>query len=58
MENSLQFCSAAHAADIFTTVSDITAFEATNILHRKPDMLLPNGLQVGDRLLDESYFNF
>jgi hypothetical protein len=21
-------------------------------------MLLPNGLQVGDRLLDESYFNF
>ncbi len=35
---------AAHSADVFTTVSHITAFEAEHLLKRKPDGVLPNGL--------------
>ena len=37
---------AAHCADVFTTVSHITAYEAENLLKRKPDGVLPNGLDV------------
>ena len=37
---------AAQQADIFTTVSEITAEEAEHFLGRKPDVLLPNGLNV------------
>ncbi len=37
---------AAHAADVFTTVSDITAQEGEHFLGRRPDVLLPNGLNV------------
>ena len=37
---------AAHSADVFTTVSHITAYEAENLLKRKPDGVLPNGLNV------------
>ena len=37
---------AAHAADTFTTVSEITAEEARHFLGRAPDALLPNGLNV------------
>lgn len=37
---------AAHSADVFTTVSHITAFEAEHLLKRKPDGVLPNGLNV------------
>ncbi|KAI9891890.1 MAG: glycogen synthase isoform 1 [Vezdaea aestivalis] len=37
---------AAHGADVFTTVSHITAFEAEHLLKRKPDGVLPNGLNV------------
>ena len=37
---------AAHAADVFTTVSDITAQEAEHFLGRRPDVVLPNGLNV------------
>jgi glycogen synthase len=37
---------AAHGADVFTTVSDITAFECEHLLGRKPDLLLPNGLNI------------
>ncbi|GMM29861.1 glycogen (starch) synthase [Martiniozyma asiatica (nom. inval.)] len=38
--------SAAHAADVFTTVSHITAYESEHLLKRKPDGVLPNGLNV------------
>lgn len=38
--------SAAHCADVFTTVSHITAYEAEHLLKRKPDGVLPNGLNV------------
>lgn len=36
----------AHCADVFTTVSHITAYEAEYLLCRKPDGVLPNGLNV------------
>lgn len=35
---------AAHCADVLTTVSHITAYEAEHLLKRKPDGVLPNGL--------------
>ncbi|CAG0899279.1 unnamed protein product [Cyprideis torosa] len=37
---------AAHLAHVFTTVSDITAWEAQNLLKRKPCIVTPNGLNV------------
>ncbi|MEM4398080.1 MAG: glycogen/starch synthase [Candidatus Woesearchaeota archaeon] len=36
----------ANNADVFTTVSEITGIEATYFLGKKPDVLLPNGLDV------------
>lgn len=38
--------SAAHGAQVFTTVSDVTAQECTHLLGRTPDLLLPNGLNI------------
>ncbi|CAC5409044.1 GYS [Mytilus coruscus] len=38
--------SAVHCAHVFTTVSDITGVEAEHLLKRKPDAILPNGLNV------------
>ena len=37
---------ATQHADVFTTVSEITAEEAECFLDREPDLLLPNGLNV------------
>ncbi|CUS21065.1 LAQU0S02e05072g1_1 [Lachancea quebecensis] len=37
---------AAHTADVFTTVSQITAYESEYLLKRKPDGILPNGINV------------
>ncbi|AAS50373.2 AAR008Wp [Eremothecium gossypii ATCC 10895] len=37
---------AAHTADVFTTVSQITAYESEHLLKRKADGILPNGLNV------------
>ncbi|SCU98739.1 LADA_0H15060g1_1 [Lachancea dasiensis] len=37
---------AAHTADVFTTVSQITAYESEFLLKRKPDGILPNGINV------------
>ena len=36
---------AAHAADCFTTVSDITAKECTQLLGKTPDIVTPNGFE-------------
>ncbi|XBW37885.1 hypothetical protein QEN19_003461 [Hanseniaspora menglaensis] len=36
----------AHSADVFTTVSQITALEAEHLLARKPDGILPNGINI------------
>ncbi len=38
--------SAAQSADVFTTVSEITAIEAEHFLGRAPDVTLPNGIDV------------
>ena len=38
---------AAHAADCFTTVSDVTAREAGQLLERTPDVVTPNGFEPG-----------
>lgn len=37
---------AARGADVFTTVSEITGFEAEHVLKRKPDIITPNGLNI------------
>ncbi|KAJ2855999.1 glycogen synthase isoform 1 [Coemansia erecta] len=37
---------ASHCVDVFTTVSNITAYEAEHLLKRKPDGVVPNGLNV------------
>lgn len=37
---------AAHSAHIFTTVSEVTARESEYLLGRKPDFVLPNGLNT------------
>lgn len=39
--------SSASFCDVFTTVSEITGMEAEHFLKRKPDVLLPNGLDIG-----------
>lgn len=39
---------ASHMSHVFTTVSAITALEATHLLNRKPDLILPNGLNIKD----------
>jgi len=36
---------AAHNADCFTTVSDVTADECEQLLERRPDVVTPNGFQ-------------
>lgn len=36
----------AHAADVFTTVSEITGMEAEYLLGKKPDVLLLNGFSI------------
>jgi len=47
----------AHAAHIFTTVSDVCAREAQYILGKKPDLLTPNGLNVEKFYLMEELSN-
>lgn len=37
---------AAHGANIFTTVSDITARECIFLLGRKPELITPNGINI------------
>ncbi|XP_072309805.1 LOW QUALITY PROTEIN: glycogen [starch] synthase, liver [Eucyclogobius newberryi] len=37
---------AVHCAHVFTTVSQITAVEASHMLHRTADVVTPNGLNV------------
>jgi glycogen(starch) synthase len=37
---------AAHSATVFTTVSEVTAYEAEKLLGRRADVILPNGLNI------------
>lgn len=45
VEAAIEFAS-AHACDYFTTVSEVTARECKHLLKRKPDAVLPNGLNI------------
>ncbi|HKL40055.1 MAG TPA: glycosyltransferase [Cryomorphaceae bacterium] len=36
----------AHAANTFTTVSDVTGMECVHLLGKKPDVITPNGLNI------------
>lgn len=38
---------AAHQADCFTTVSDVTAAECAQLLEKMPDVVTPNGFEAG-----------
>lgn len=44
-ENQIEFA-CANQADVFTTVSEVTARECRHLLKRKPDVILPNGLNI------------
>lgn len=37
---------AAHGSHVFSTVSDITGLECEHLVGRKPDVLVPNGLNI------------
>lgn len=44
-EAAIEYAS-AQACDFFTTVSEVTARECKHLLKRKPDAVLPNGLNI------------
>jgi glycogen(starch) synthase len=44
-EEAIEF-HCAQNCDVFTTVSDVTARECKHLLKRKPDVIVPNGLNV------------
>jgi glycogen(starch) synthase len=44
-EEAIEFA-CAQSCDVFTTVSDVTARECKHLLKRKPDVILPNGLNI------------
>lgn len=44
-EASIEFACAKHA-DVLTTVSEVTARECKHLLKRKPEVILPNGLNI------------
>lgn len=37
---------AAHASTVFSTVSEVTSYEAEKLLGRRPEVILPNGLNI------------
>ncbi|ESO06263.1 hypothetical protein HELRODRAFT_64031 [Helobdella robusta] len=43
----------AHVAHVFTTISDILSFEVEHLLAKKPDLVLPNGLNVKSDFVHE-----
>lgn len=48
---------AAHGAHVFTTVSDVTARECESLIGRKPEVLLPNGLNIRKRAIQHELQN-
>ena len=44
-EEAVEFA-CAQSCDVFTTVSDVTARECKHLLKRKPDVVVPNGLNI------------
>jgi glycogen(starch) synthase len=45
VEESIEY-GCAQACDVFSTVSDVTARECKHLLRRKPEAILPNGLNI------------
>jgi glycogen(starch) synthase len=45
IEEAIEYA-CAHACDVFTTVSDVTARECRHLLKRNPEAILPNGLNI------------
>ncbi|MFH0980924.1 MAG: glycogen/starch synthase [Planctomycetota bacterium] len=48
---------AAHSAHVFTTVSEITAYEAEHLLKRRADVILPNGLKLDNTTVLHEFQN-
>lgn len=48
---------AAHGAHVFTTVSEVTAWECEHLIGRKPELVLPNGLNVDRFQVDHEIQN-
>lgn len=48
---------AAHGAHVFSTVSDVTAQECESLIGRKPEVLLPNGLNIRKRAIKHELQN-
>jgi glycogen(starch) synthase len=48
---------AAHSAHVFTTVSEITAYEAEHLLKRRADVVLPNGLKLDNTTVLHEFQN-
>lgn len=48
---------ATHAAHVFTTVSEITAYEAEHLLERRADAVLPNGLRLDNSTVLHEFQN-
>ena len=48
---------AAHSAHVFTTVSEITAYEAEHLLKRRADVVLPNGLRLDNFIVLHEFQN-
>lgn len=44
-EEAIEFA-CAQSCDVFTTVSDVTARECKHLLKRKPEVIVPNGLNI------------
>lgn len=44
-EATIEYC-CSREADILSTVSDVTARECKHLLKRKPDVIMPNGLNI------------
>src|SRR6478609_1400892 len=44
-EEAIEF-GCARSCDVFTTVSDVTARECKHLLKRKPEVIVPNGLNI------------
>ena len=49
---------AAHGAHVLTTVSDVTAWECEHLLGRKPEVVLPNGLNIKRFVALHEFQNF
>jgi len=48
---------AAHGAHVFTTVSEVTARECVHLIGRKPEVILPNGMNIHRKVVSHEVQN-